>query len=263
MGLLLRAGCCDCGGTTICVTTCGALPAYGVTIQLLSGGSVVASCVTSSSGCCFFAQSGTFTVQVLVGGTLEYSGTQTLSGGTITIPLGSNGGFVCCGTYAIPRTLTLTGPGGSTSFVYDAADSGRFGAPLWTGGYSVQAMSATVTTPGGSCVVAAPSNGPVRICYQMFCHSAQNPAFAIQRSWSWVYQPGSLTPIYFQDPTGFTPGQLCATAPPAICGNPLTDTASFAANPTTTSPFVLTGTPVDAGSNATVDPDAGSVTISA
>ena len=97
----------------------------------------------------------------------------------------------------------------------------------------------------------------------MICHAGQNPTFAVQRSWSWVYQQGTLTPIWYQDPSGFAPGQFCITAPPAICGNPLTDTASFGANPTSTSPFVLSGTPAPAASNATSDPVGGSIAISA
>jgi hypothetical protein len=246
--------------TTICVGVCGGLPVYGAVITVLSGSNVVATCTTGSNGCCQLPIAGTYTVRVTVGGTLEYSATRTLPpGATTTISLGGNSGLVCCGGYAIPQILTLTDAAGSLTFVYDP----NYYYPLWTGGHSVQRQSCSVTTPNNICIVAPPSNGPVRICYQMICHAGQNPTFAVQRSWSWVYQQGTLTPIWYQDDSGFAPGQFCITAPPAICGNPLTDTASFGANPSSASPFVLSGTPAPAASNATSDPVGGSIAISA
>jgi hypothetical protein len=246
--------------TTICVAVCGNLPVYGAVITVLSGSSVVATCTTGANGCCQLPVAGTYIVQVAVGGTLGYSATRTLAaGGMTTIALGSNSGLVCCGGYAIPQVLTLTDGAGSMKFVYDP----NYYYPLWTGGHSVQLMSCSVMTPNNICIVAPPSQGPVRICYQMICHAGQNPTFAIQRSWSWVYQQGTLAPIWYQDNSGFAPGQFCITAPPAICGNPLTDTASFGANPSSTIPFVLSGTPTPAGSNATSDPVGGSIAISA
>lgn len=246
--------------TTVCINVCGSLPVYGAAITVLSGSKVVATCTTGPNGCCQLPVSGTYTVQVTIGGTLEYGATRTLpSGGTTTIVLGSNSGLVCCGGYAIPQSLTLTDAVGPLAFVYDP----NYYYPIWTGGHSIQGLSCTVTTPNNACVVGPPTQGPVRVCYQMICHAGQTPTFALQRSWSWVYQQGTLAPIWYQDTTGFVPGQLCITAPPAICGNPLTDTASFSANPTTTSPFVLSGTPAPASSNATSDPVGGSIVISA
>lgn len=246
--------------TTVCVAACGALPVYGAVVTVLSGTNVVATCTTGPNGCCQLPVSGTYTVQVTIGGTIEYSATRTLpAGGTTTLPLGTNAGLVCCGSYAIPQVLTLTDADGSMAFVYDP----NYFYPLWTGGHPVRRPSCAVTTPSNICIVAPPSQGPVRICYQMICHAGQSPAFAVQRSWSWVYQQGTLTPAWYQDPSGFSPGQFCITAPPAICGNPLTDTASFGANPGSTSPFVLSGSPAPAPSNATSDPVGGSVVISA
>jgi hypothetical protein len=246
--------------TTICVTACSSIPVYAAVVEVLSGSTVVASCTTSSTGCCTFSLCGTFTVQVTVGGTLEYSATRTLSsGGTTIISLGNNG-LVCCGSYAIPQVLTLTDAAGSLSFEYCPSCSATY--PTWTGGHSVQQTSSTVTTPGGACVVASPTTGPVRVCYQMVCNSSSNPVFTVQRSWSWVYQQGTLTPIWYQNPAGFSPGQLCITSPPSSCGSPLIDTASFAANPSSSSPFTLSGTPAVAPSNATSDPVGGSVAIS-
>lgn len=262
MGLLLQAGCCGCA-TRICVASCAGTPVLGATVQLANSGTVVASCTTDATGCCSFTQSGSYVVRVLVSGTQEYSGSRTLNGTPITIGLPSGAGLVCCGAYAIPTQLMGTDAVGSFPMVYDP----NYFFPIWTGGHPITANSATVTTPNNTCVVADPTQGPVRICYQMICHAGDDPPpsvpFAIQRSWSWLYLPGTLTAIYYQDPSGFAPGQLCITAPPAICGNPLTDTASFGAGPTTTSPFVVTGTPVAAPSNATPDPVGGSLVISA
>jgi hypothetical protein len=248
------------GRTKICVAACGGLPVFGAVITVLSGSKTVATCTTGADGCCQVPVSGTYIVQVTVGGTLEYSATRTLPpGGTTSISLAGNTGLVCCGGYAIPQVLTLTDAAGSIKFLYDP----NYYYPLWTGGHSVQRQSCSVTTPNNTCIVAPPSNGPVRICYQMICHAGQNPTFAVQRSWSWVYQQGTLTPIWYQDDSGFAPGQFCITAPPAICGNPLTDTASFGANPSSTSPFVLSGTPAPAAGNATSDPVGGLIAISA
>jgi hypothetical protein len=98
----------------------------------------------------------------------------------------------------------------------------------------------------------------------MICSAGQNPTFSVQRSWSWVFpQVGAATPIYCQDPSGITAGQPCSTAPPAICGSPLTDTASGGANPRSSSPFVLSCSLTPAGANSTDDPVGGGVTISA
>ena len=250
------------GGTTkICLTVCSGIPVYSATIQLwstASNSSLLASCTTTTSGCCSFTQSGSYIVKVYVGGTLEYSATRTLNGAAITIALSAGANVVCCGGYAIPTTLTLTDAAGSLSFVYYP----NYFYPIWYGGHSVSRPSCSITTPNNVCVAAAPSQGPVKVCYQMICYAGTQPIFSIQRSWSWVYQQGTLTPIWYQDPSGFTTGQPCTTAPPASCGSPHTDTASFGANPCTTSPFALSGTPAPAAGNYTSDPVGGSVAIS-
>jgi len=96
----------------------------------------------------------------------------------------------------------------------------------------------------------------------MICFAGQAPTFQVQRAWSWVYEQGTLTPIWYQDPSGFAPGVPCVTAPPPSCGSPLTDTASDSEDPTSTSPFAIAFMPAPAGSNATPDPIGGSVAIS-
>ena len=252
---------CDCAGctTTICVVWCSTVPVYGAGVAILSGSTVVASGTTGSGGCVTLTipAAGSYTVQVTVSGSVVYSATKSLAcNGTTTIGL-TTAPVVCCGGYAIPDSLTLTDAAGSLGFVYLSGSS----PPSWYGGHAVTQTSCPVTTPGGICVVGAPSSGPVRCCYQMTCHAGSNPTFGLQRAWSWVYESGTLTPIWYQDPGGF-PAGICTTAPPASCGSPLTDTASDAENPTSTLPFMISFSPSPAGGNATGDPVGGSVSIS-
>jgi hypothetical protein len=248
-------------GVDICVTACGSLPVPGasVTLQAEAGGPVLYSGSTGASGCLSLPASGSYYLTIAISGTVAYQYQHTLpASGTATFSVGSSG-LVCCGGYAIPQALTLTDAAGSISFVYDAGSS----PPTWFGGHAVQQLSSTITTPDGICTAAPPSPGPVRVCYQMTCNSGQDPTFTVFRSWSWVYQQSPNPPIWFQDPTGFIPGGYCITAPPPSCGNPLTDTAAFGANPAPGGPFALSGTPAPAPSNATGDPVGGSVAISA
>lgn len=249
------------GPTNICVIACNpAVPVYAATVTVLSGTTTVASGTTGSTGCISFPIAGTYIVQVQINGTLVYDSSRTLApGGTITVAVSGTSGLVCCGGYAIPQQLTLTDAVGSLQLNYYP----NYYYPIWYGGHSVDQLSCSVTTPNNVCVAAAPSRGPVRVCYGMTCIAGTQPAFSVQRSWSWVYQQGSLNPIWYQDSTGFLPGQPCATSPPAACGNPHTDTASFSAGPSSTSPFTLSGTPVSAAGNATADPVDGSIVISA
>lgn len=235
------------------------MPVYGAVVTILSGSNIVAQCTTGTGGCCQVNICGTYTVQVTVGGTVVYSATRTLvNGQQLLIPIGV-ANTVCCGSYAIPRTLTLTDAGGTLQFLFYP----NYYYPIWYGGHAVTRESCSVQTPGGICISNPPSQGPVKVCYQMICYAGQNPTFSIQRAWSWVYQQGTLTPIWYQDSSPIPPNSPCVTAPPAICGSPLTDTASFGANPSSMSPFVLSGTPVATSSNATADPIGGSITISA
>ncbi len=243
----------------VCVRVCGGIPLVGAAVDILDGSTVVASGTTGDGGCAAFELCGRYTVRITVSGTVEYQATRDLAG-EVDVILAGFSGVVCCGGYAIPTVLTATDAAGSFPMVYDP----NAFSPLWTGGHSVDRQSCTVTTPFNLCVVAQPSNGPVRVCYQMACVAGHTPTFTVQRSWSWVFQPGPLTPIWYQDPTGFTPGQSCITAPPPTCGNPLTDTASFAADPASPAgPFALSGAPAAAPGNATADPIGGGVAISA
>lgn len=247
-----------CKPTNICLVACGGVPIVGALIQLFDGTTLVDQCTTGVNGCCKFTQCGKFTVKVTVGGTIVNVALRTLNGTAITIPLGGGANVVCCGGYAIPYNLTLTDGAGSLSFIY--YPNSFF--PTWYGGHAVQQASCFVTTPNNICVAAPASQGPVRVCYQMICYAGQTPTFAIQRSWSWVYGPGTLDPVWYQDPSGFVAGQPCTTGPPAMCGSPHTDVSTDAKNPTTTTPFAISFNPMPAISNYTGDPVGGSVAIS-
>lgn len=248
------------GQSRVCIRICGTISLEGAVVTLFSGQQVVATATAGADGCCQFPVTGTFNVQVFWNGAVRFNATRTLSAAfptTIMIATGTE--LICCGNLVIPAVLTLTDAAGTISLIYDP----NWYFPIWTGGHSVQRRSSTVSMPTGLCEVADPTEGPVRVCYQMSCLSAKDPAITIQRSWSWVFQQGTLTPIWFQDNTGFAPGQLCVTAPPPLCGSPQTDAGTFSANPTTETPFTITGTPAPGPGNATSDPIGGSIAISA
>jgi hypothetical protein len=252
--------CCGCS-QSLCVTACGGIPLVGasVTIQATSTGPALFSGTTGPTGCVKLngVGAGSFYVTVTYGGSVVFQNTLTLSSGTTN--LGVSQGVVCCGAYVIPYNLTLTDAAGPISLVYDSTD-GLY-VPTWFGGHAVTRPSSTVTTPNNICTAQPPTYGPVRVCYQMTCNAGQSPTFNVTRSWSWVYQQGT-DPIWFQDPTGFSPGQYCITAPPAMCGNPLTDTASCGADPSAGGGFALSCTPAPAAGNSTSDPIGGTVAVS-
>jgi hypothetical protein len=257
---------CGCCTTTLCVTACGNVPLVGASVTIQSGGStgpVVFSGTTGSGGCVPVPISGPGYYTTISASGSSWQGSPTYpAGGTLTIEVGSSVA-ICCGGYAIPTGLTLTDAAGSLALDYCSGCSGTY--PTWTGGHAVQQVSCTISTPNNICIANAPSMGPVRVCYQMTCVAGQSPTFSLQRSWSWVYQQSGQTPIWFQDPTGFSPGQYCITEPPTICGNPLTDTVSGSADPSSDSPFAISFDPTSYSPDptATADPVGGSVAISA
>lgn len=252
-----RRRCC-CKGTTICVKICTTVAVVGATVAIYTGSTLVASCVTGSNGCCTIDATGTYTLTVTVSGTVVYSASRTLNGTQINISLPAGSTTVCCGGYAIPTSLTLTDAIGSLSFVYDSSSS----PPTWYGGHAVTETSCTITQGGGgTCVTNVATSGPVRVCYIMTCNAGSSPVFSLSRTWSYVLAPTTLTPTWYQDPSGFTPGVPCATGSPGGCGGG-DDLSSDSENPTTTSPFAISFNPVAAGSNQTTDPIGGSVAIS-
>ncbi len=268
---LQPGACCGCGClVTICVVQCITVPVYGATVAILSGGVTVVTGTTGTGGCVALTipSAGTYTVQVTVSGSLVYNAGRSLTcNGTVTIPI-SAANVVCCGGYAIPYVLTLTDAAGSLGFCFYPSAF----YPTWYGGHALMLTSCAVITPGGTCTSLPPSTGPVKACYQMVCYSGSSPTFSLLRNWSWVYEQGTLTPIWYQDASGFsdcnqaggTQSLPCATAPPASCGSPLTDSASGSANPSSTSPFLINFSLADNGANATADPvGSGSVSVSA
>jgi hypothetical protein len=250
--------CCGCGDS-ICVTACGNIPVVGATVELQasSSGPVLFTGTTGPNGCVAVPYAGSYYLTVTYGGSVVYQAQTTLSSGATNLNVSQE--IVCCGGYAIPWDLTLTDAEGSISLVYDSTDG--LSVPTWFAGHAATRLSSTVSTPNNICTADPPTEGPVRICYQMTCNGGSSPAFNLTRSWSFL--PSSNGPVWYQDPTGFSPGQYCTTAPPPLCGNPLTDTASDTENPTTGSPFAISFSPVDASGNSTSDPIGGTVAISA
>lgn len=249
------------GKSHVCVVACGFKPVFGARIDVLDGtGATIASCTTGVTGCCDVAASGSHRVRVTVNGLVAFDGTRTVSSALLIVL--SDDAVVCCGDFVIPKVLTLTDGEGSIPFVYNP---NQF-FPTWFGGRQVQRTGCTVTTPNNVCVVAPPAEGLVRVCYAMTCFAGQGgegPPFSVQRSWSYVFAPGTGAPTWYQDGfPGTTPGLPCATAPPGSCGSPLTDGAGANASPSATAPFTLScNLPPDA-LNATDDPIGGGVVIS-
>lgn len=255
------------GGTTICIVACyPAIPVYGALVQVYtsSGGTLVASCTTGSSGCCSVPVTGSYYVTVTDAyGTVVYSGTQTLSG-TVTIAIGDTN-YVCCGGYLIPKSLTLTDASGSYSFVYQGVGGGL---PTWACVFDITAMS-TPLVPNGSpyfptCKWGTTGSGPISICYSMTCNSSSTPSFTLQRTWNVAY-PDGVTPGYFQDsPLVISGWPQCFCGGSASC-NGLGNVCNFSVcsvNPTTGAPFALSCSPTPNVGNVTSDP-LGSVAISA
>lgn len=250
--------------TTICVTTCTSppVPVYGASVQLYSGSTLVDSCTTGSSGCCTFAESGTYTVQVTISGTVEYSGSRTLSGGTITINV-TDPDVVCCGGLAVPTTLTLTDALGSMTFSYWPGG----GSPAkWTAGRLVTVSSCPFLFPEpGICVPGTVSDGPTMVCYTMTCPTSGS-VFTMQRSWAWIYESDGVTPAYYQQPAGTTapdPGTGCGPqGPGGDCPTGSVPVSTGTDTPAS-SPFAASFAMATVGSPPVPDPVGGAVVVSA
>ncbi len=245
---------------TVCIEACYPyVPVYGALVQIYtsSGGTLLASCTTGSSGCCTFNLVGSYYITVTISDSLVYTGTETLaSGGSIVIPV-ADSSSICCSGYLIPKSLTLTDAIGQIALSY----VGNSSPPLWTGTTSTNVMSVAVVSNGSSsfptCAQSAPSVGPVGVCYSMTCQGG-SPAFSVRRFWN---ASGSNWLQY----SALFPAPGCTQGGYFSCDNQglNTDGATLAANPTSDGPFALSGTPtVDAGS-LTGDPVGGSIAISA
>lgn len=257
-----RRRCC-CAATTICVKQCYPyIPLSGATVSVYTaqGGTLLASCTTGSNGCCTLKLSGSYYVTVVdTYGTQVFGGTETLTAGGTTSIVVDDSNYVCCGGYAIPKTLTLTDAAGSVTIAYNSS------VPDWDGGHAVQLSSEPIIN-GSTCQVGSASVGPVRVCYQLTCNASASPVFTLQRAWSYFPGTSPTPPGYYQDPTGFTPGAGCYTSPPGNCGGPYVDTATGSANPSSGSPFAISFTLTDSAGNVMPDPIAtggGTVAISA
>lgn len=97
-------GGCNCScSTTICVVLCGVGAISGASVTILSGGMTIAGGTTGGGGCVTLSipSAGTYTVQVVVGGTMVHNASHSLTcGGTLTISTAP--GVACCGGCPIP-----------------------------------------------------------------------------------------------------------------------------------------------------------------
>lgn len=258
MGLLLQPGtCCGCSSTTkICVTVCSGLSAYGYTIELYSGSSEVDSCVTDSTGCCTFTETGTYTVKVYnPEGTLISTSTHTLSGTTITIAA-TDPAVVCCGGYVIPVTMSLTDATGTVPLVYSSTVGG---SSFWYA--CVQPIRTCYNYSGVACALVSSSQA-MTVCYLFACQPSSSPKFGLTRTWAWNYWPIAPTAVWMNGSWATcSPGSPCIVAGGSPCSNN-TDSSASRATPSSSAPFAISFTPVPAGGNATSDPIGGTVAIS-
>lgn len=255
-------GDCHCGctgaGTTICVKGCsGTVAVYGATVQLWSGATPVDSGVTDATGCCTFADAGTFDVKVVYQGTTTDFGNKTLAGTPINLALST--GYVCCGSPAalVPWNITLTDSQGAIPFCWDPAHN------VWWGGRIITASSvmATATGPGGSCAISAPSAGPVAVWYSMQC--AGGGRLLISREWPISDDgTGTNTQTYYQNAPTITCGVEATHAPPPVCFGAIEQDGCFLTI-TSTVPFAASCTPGGVGTFTTDPLGATSIAVSA
>lgn len=167
--------CCGCGGTDICVTACTSpVPVAGAVVDLYTGSTLVATCTTGPGGCCTFTQAGTYTVTITVNGTQVYSGSQTLSGATITIPTSVIPVTVCAQTTASApisgASVTIQSSGTTVGSCTTAASgcctinllaTGSYTLIVSATGYVASTTTITATCDGTYTVTLCPTGGCV------------------------------------------------------------------------------------------------------
>jgi hypothetical protein len=262
--------------TKICALyTCGPnalFPIVGATINLISGGTTVATCTTDSFGCCTFTQKGTFTVQLIVAGQVCSTGasTRTLTGTNITLFASTDctPGLICCGNLLIPTAgLTLTDALGGLALTYDGPD---FADQLtWTAYRQVAVASPCwrfdPSDPFG-CIGQPLDSGSVAICYTLTCRpTATTDHFRLTRNWitytNVIFGPPPPALRYVED-SSIASGLLsCAT----LCGATFVG-AVGQADPTSTTPLVVSFPMVEpdplTAANYMPDPVGGNVVVS-
>jgi hypothetical protein len=260
----VKGGCC-CATNQICLRDCGIAGVAGATIQLFTGATLVESHATDGSGCATFSSTGTFTVKSVVSGSTHSFGNRTLSGGTIFLTLGSEVPTICCSTFKVPTSLTLTDALGTLPCTYYGVDVASF--YHWSACRVLSlAGSSKVDLSLGTCHVLPSGTNPVMVCYDMLCDpGGGSPFFFMLRTWG-VLTLGASHVYYSQDTgSGVTcqpAGTICDSSTPSICGN-VNDRSSDSEDPTSTSPFAISFTMTPEGGNLLADPVGGNVSVSA
>lgn len=150
---------CCCGGVcafTVCVTDCSSATVNGVTVQILSGATVVASGTTIGSGCVtlIIPGPGTYTITASIGGAVFYTFTGSLACNGLKILSTTNlaSGFGCCSGTNLPLPTTLYLSICSQMYTLTASVVSHI-ISGWSGGGSIiTAGVAVMTTHGGCCI---------------------------------------------------------------------------------------------------------------
>ncbi len=200
LGACSGAMTCTCG-TKICLGACSAA-FQGATLQLYSGGVPVDSCTTDASGCCTFADSGTYDIRSVISGAVQDFGNSTLNGTPINLSLSSGQTVVCCAGCAIPTNLTLTSGVGTIPFTFNPS------LAIWQGCLQVPASGNAVSgysTPGFVCFNCYTAATTYPVYYWGKCDPGGTAKFLVNCFWQTA----------FYNPTG---GQgLCHSGDFADC----------------------------------------------
>lgn len=147
---------CPCCGSASCVVTfhltgCNGGDVQGITVNVKSGGSTIATGATDAGGLVTLdiGTAGTYTVEVPSSTGFDYSQSTALTcGSTYTIALSGHVAttHVCtsCAEYPVPKTLTLNDP------YYGDVTITNSGGSIWIGSISVTTEpNAACSCPGG------------------------------------------------------------------------------------------------------------------
>ncbi len=180
MGFPWLGSLCCCSSTcrtTICLSACSAVSVVGATVQIRSGGSVIAS-GTTTAGCVTLSipSAGTYDVRYQIPGeSLVDAGNKSLTcGGTTTITVSSHPSHICCGNCLVPSTLTLTDALSTCTLTFNGISGG------WGGLYTLSTTCLLITNIGGGVCTCAIGTGTIRVTYLLKCNtSTSTPAFNI------------------------------------------------------------------------------------
>jgi hypothetical protein len=254
---------------SICITGCTqSLSGTPVTVTD-SGGNVVASCTTTSIGCCTVSIPATGTYTVTPGGPLSPGGGlhRLTCGTTIFIDLGQNPdptnpnppppNFVCCDG-VMPSTMTLNDANGSYPFTLQPGSS----PPTWNASTVIETPSLAPQPSPDGCGCPEAGSGPLTILYTGTCSTTTPFTFTVIRQWeigACVLDIGTEScdpPIFY-----LLDGATCTNGPFGTCA--AHDLANLTQAPSSVAPFMWSGTLGRTISNSTPDPVGGTVTVTA